>query len=123
MPQQAEPFWFTAHANGGVWMGNSSLDGATSREVYRLPLSRIVPAYFILAFGALMAGFFIWFPLRAQRSMTGEDPWTVLIGLLFFDMCAFFFVALVKAKLVVSPSGIEYHGVGITLRSPWQDVV
>ena len=127
MPQQAEPFQSLIHTIGGIYMGNSSIDGATSREidrtVYRLPFSRIVPAYFILAFGGLMAGFFIWFPLRAQRSMTGEYPWMVLVGLLFFDMCAFFFVTLVRARLVTSPLGIEYHGMGITLRSPWQDVV
>jgi len=101
----------------------TTLNQPLNRSIYRLPGSRMWAAYFILALGIFMMVEFISFPLSSKSGTAGQYPWIVLTGLLFFDLCTYLFLVLIRAKLIISPDGIEYHGVGISLYAPWEDVI
>lgn len=95
-----------------------------NRSVYRLSFARMFGAYLILALGVFWILLFIWFPLSAQNPrMSAYYPWVVLAGFLLFDLCAYFFLASFRTRLITSPWGIEYYDLGINLRAPWKSVV
>jgi WD40 repeat protein len=93
-------------------------------SVYRLPFARMLGAYFILALGLFFLILFSWVPLSAQNtSISAIYPWIVLAGFLLFDLCAYIFLASLRARVITSPWGIEYYDLGMKLRAPWKSVV
>src|SRR5437870_6704050 len=96
---------------------------AKNISVYRPSSARMFGSYLILLLGVFWIILFAWFPLSSERSMATEYPWVVLAGFFLFDICAYFFLASLKVRLITSPWGIEYYDWGIKLRAPWKSVV
>jgi hypothetical protein len=92
-------------------------------SVYRPSSAKKVGSYLILLLGVFWIILFAWFPLSSKRPMATEYPWIVLAGFFLFDICAYFFLASLKVRLITSPWGIEYYDWGIKLRAPWKSVV
>ena len=92
-------------------------------HVYRMQAWRQVVMLFLLAFGLAILLMTIILPVSGDTPIDPAIyPWVVLGGFLFFDLCLYFTLAARNVRIVTTPTGIEYYGMGVTVRAAWSQV-
>ncbi len=102
----------------------TTLGAPAGRKVYRLPLGWRLFALVLPVIGLAFPVSMIW-ALSGDGQPLGAAMLVVIVGgsILTIGIGLLACIGVQNIRLVVSPEGIEYHPLGYTVRSAWDNVV
>lgn len=102
----------------------SSLQYITPRQVYYLPAKWCYMAFLFLFLGAGLGSAMSLAVLTSEAPVgQGTLVFVLASSMLFFDLCLLIMLGIWRIRLELSPEGIEYHTLGWSIQTSWDNVV